>query len=94
MGSDKTRAEITVTGRVQGVGFREFARRHATSLGLLGWVRNRHDGSVALVIEGELCRVERLIALLREGPPWARVDDVDVRWSAYRGEFVSFTVRG
>ncbi|MGE5587189.1 MAG: acylphosphatase [Clostridia bacterium] len=91
---ESARAEITVSGRVQGVGFRGFARRHATSLGLLGWVMNRYDGTVELVVEGERYKVERFVALLREGPPWARVDKVDVRWAAYQGEFASFSVRG
>ncbi|MGE5584320.1 MAG: acylphosphatase [Bacillota bacterium] len=91
---DNARAEITVTGRVQGVGFRGFARRHAAALELRGWVRNRYDGVVELVVEGERYRIERFIALLREGPPWACVDRVSVRWSAYEGEFVSFSVRG
>lgn len=91
---DDARAEITVVGRVQGVGFRGFARRHATALGLRGWVRNRYDGAVELVVEGERHKIERFIALLREGPPWARVDRVDVRWATYQGEFASFSVRG
>ncbi|NLG78978.1 MAG: acylphosphatase [Firmicutes bacterium] len=91
---DEARAEITVVGRVQGVGFRGFARRHATALGLRGWVRNRYDGAVELVVEGERYKVERFVALLREGPPWARVDRVDVRWAPYQGEFASFSVRG
>lgn len=91
---DNSRAKVTVSGRVQGVGFRGFARRHALALGLRGWVRNRHDRAVELVVEGERHRVQRFIALLREGPPWAHVEDVQVEWQEYRGEFVSFWVRG
>lgn len=91
---DAMMVEVTLTGRVQGVGFRGFAQRHAMSLGLRGWVRNRYDGAVEVVAEGERYKLERFIALLREGPPWARVDDVEVRWSEYRGEFASFGVRG
>ncbi|MGE5593038.1 MAG: acylphosphatase [Betaproteobacteria bacterium] len=91
---DAARAEMTVTGRVQGVGFRGFAQRHAMALGLCGWIKNRYDGAVEVVAEGERYRIERFIALLREGPPWARVDGVEVRWCEYHGEFSSFRVRG
>lgn len=92
--ADNSRARVTVCGRVQGVGFRGFAQRHALALDLRGWVRNRYDGTVELVVEGERHKVLRYIALLREGPPWACVDDVRVEWQVYQGEFVSFRVRG
>jgi acylphosphatase len=70
------RLAATVRGQVQGVGFRWFVVRHAGQLGLVGWVSNAPDGSVVLEAEGEGGAVDRLIELLREGPPGAVVRDV------------------
>ena len=66
-----------VHGRVQGVGFRYFVERAANGLGLSGYVRNRADGTVEVCAGGNLDRLERLKALLAEGPRWARVDRVE-----------------
>jgi acylphosphatase len=68
--------QIRVTGRVQGVGFRYALRREAQRAGVHGWVRNRHDGSVEAVIQGEADAVARIIAWARQGPPAARVDEL------------------
>jgi acylphosphatase len=65
-----------VTGRVQGVGFRWFVVSRARALGLGGYVRNREDGSVEVVVLGEPDAVEALAAALAEGPAAARVTDV------------------
>ncbi len=65
-------------GHVQGVFFRETARRRALAEGVAGWVRNRSDGTVEAVFEGEREAVERLVAFVREGPRGARVDWVDI----------------
>jgi len=70
---------VFVHGRVQGVGFRWFVRERAEALGVAGWVRNRYDGSVEAWCEGEPAAVEALLAALREGPRFGRVDGVDVR---------------
>lgn len=73
------RARVIVTGRVQGVFFRESTRRKALELGLSGWVRNLADGSVEWVAEGEAARVEALLHWCQAGGPlMARVDRVDV----------------
>jgi acylphosphatase len=72
------RRRVTVSGRVQGVFFRETARRRAESARLSGWVRNNPDGSVEAVFEGEPKAVERLVDWCREGPRGARVEWVDV----------------
>jgi acylphosphatase len=72
------RRRITVSGRVQGVFFRETARRRAESSRVAGWVRNNSDGSVEAVFEGEPKAVERLVDWCREGPRGARVEWVDV----------------
>lgn len=72
------RRRIVVHGHVQGVFFRETVRRRAQAAGVAGWVRNRPDGTVEAVLEGEREAVERLVAFCREGPRGARVDWVDV----------------
>ena len=72
------RRRVAVRGHVQGVFFRETTRRHAIAEGVAGWVRNRPDGTVEAVLEGEREPVERLVAFVREGPPGARVEWVDV----------------
>lgn len=69
---------VVVHGRVQGVGFRISARRAATAAGVSGWVRNRPDRTVEAVVGGEEDAVETMLAWLREGPPAARVDRVEV----------------
>jgi len=71
-------ARLTVTGRVQGVGYRDWVMEMAERLGLSGWVRNRVDGSVEAVIVGDDAAVGRMIEACRRGPPAARVDAVDV----------------
>ena len=71
-------ARLTVTGRVQGVGYRDWAMRTAVRLGLSGWVRNRLDGSVEAVIVGDDAAVGQMIEACRHGPSAARVDAVDI----------------
>ena len=67
---------MVVRGRVQGVWFRESARRRAEDLGVAGWVRNNPDGSVEAELEGPEEDVEVLVAWFEHGPPQARVDSV------------------
>lgn len=69
---------IIVHGRVQGVGFRFFVVGVAEDLGVAGWVRNRRDGTVEALLQGEEDAVERAIAWARRGPPAARVERVDI----------------
>ena len=69
---------LTIYGRVQGVFYRGWSVAAARSLGLNGWVRNRRDGSVEMLIAGEAAQVEAMIARCREGPPAARVERVEV----------------
>jgi acylphosphatase len=71
------RVRIVAAGRVQGVGFRRFVERTATSLGVRGWVRNRPDGAVELVAEASDEALDALRAALRRGPPGARVLTLD-----------------
>jgi acylphosphatase len=67
---------FVVTGRVQGVGFRNFIARHANRLGLSGWVRNRGLNEVEIVAAGEAELLDELAALAQKGPASARVEDV------------------
>ena len=80
-------------GVVQGVGFREAVRRRAHELGALGWVRNAGDGTVQVHAEGAGEVVDALIALLREGPPLARVEDVEIERVKVEGH-EQFAIRG
>lgn len=70
---------MVVRGRVQGVFFRDTVRAAAEREGVAGWVRNNPDGTVEGVFEGDAGAVERLLAVAREGPPGARVEDLEVR---------------
>jgi acylphosphatase len=79
MAEDTVRRHITVEGEVQGVFFRETARRKATEAGVSGWVTNRDDGKVEAVFEGPAQAVDDLIAFCREGPTAATVEDLDVQ---------------
>lgn len=69
---------LTVTGRVQGVGYRAWTVRAASQLGLDGWVRNRSDGSVEILVRGGPAALDALAVQCRSGPAFARVDAVDV----------------
>ena len=80
------RKRVVATGRVQNVWFRDTARREADRLGLAGWARNRADGAVEMEVEGEPSALEAFVAWAREGPPRARVDDVEVTDVAPTGD--------
>ena len=67
---------LTIRGRVQGVGYRAWMVEAATALGVCGWVRNRRDGAVEALAQGEARAVESLVSLCRRGPPAARVTEI------------------
>jgi acylphosphatase len=71
-------ARLRITGRVQGVGYRDWALATGKRLGLTGWVRNRQDGSVEALVVGDEQAVGQMIEACRRGPPMARVDEIDV----------------
>ncbi|MBI2510106.1 MAG: acylphosphatase [Betaproteobacteria bacterium] len=79
---------LRIAGRVQGVGFRIYMQRKARELGVAGWVRNRHDGSVEATVQGAPKAVEAMIAWVRSGPPGAVV--TDVRISDTEGSYTGF----
>ncbi len=83
-----------VRGRVQGVGFRWFVEREAHILGIAGWVRNNHDGSVEVFAQGTRDQLSGLHARLREGPRAARVDAVEVSDATPVAGLNSFRIEG
>ena len=87
------RVKVRVYGRVQGVGYRYFTRRHAKALGLKGYVRNMPDGSVEVVAEGPRDKVEMLIEHLKEGPWLAEVRDVKVEYEEPKGDYDDFYIK-
>lgn len=87
------RVHVFVSGRVQGVGFRNFTRREARQRGLKGWVRNLRDGRVEAIAEGPAGKVAELLELLKRGPRSARVENVDVKDEKPTGEFKTFRIR-
>lgn len=88
----KERARIFVSGRVQGVFYRDNTRRWASSMGLTGWVRNLPDGRVEALAEGNRENILELIERMREGPPMAWVESAEVDWEDYKGEFYDFRI--
>lgn len=90
---NNARAHVIVSGIVQGVYFRANAREEAKKLSINGWVRNKHDGTVEIVAEGDTEKIERLIGWCHKGPPGAIVRDVVTEWGEFKGEFKDFSVR-
>ncbi len=84
--------QLVVRGRVQGVYFRASAQREARRLGLSGWVKNRPDGSVEILAEGEEVAIRELYGWAQKGPSAARVDRVDTRWRGFTGEYAEFRI--
>jgi len=87
------RLHARVTGRVQGVGFRYYVMTAANELGLVGWVRNRRDGSVEVVAEGELDILKKLVRVLERGSRSSMVSEVKAELQETSGEFQSFNAR-
>lgn len=86
------RVRIVVHGRVQGVGFRYFAQDRADDLQLTGIVRNLRDGGVEVIAEGEEGALEALVVAMKNGPVSARVEDAQVIWLPYQGEYLDFRI--
>ncbi len=89
---EKVRARVIIEGRVQGVFFRHHTQEMAFRLGVKGWVKNRRNGSVEAVFEGDRQRVEQIIQWCHQGPSEARVTEVRLNWEIYAGEFEDFSV--
>jgi acylphosphatase len=89
----KGRVHLIIHGYVQGVFFRASTRDKAVSLGMKGWVRNLYDGSVEAVFEGDIEKLYEAVQWCYHGPPGARVNKIDEKWSDYIAEYSSFDVR-
>lgn len=93
-GMAQKQIHLIVRGRVQGVFYRASAAREAKRLGLTGWVKNRQDGAVEMVIEGEEDQVKDFLSWAQHGPSTARVEGVETRWRSYTGEHPNFRILG
>jgi len=91
--SNKSKAHIFVSGRVQGVFFRANTKKKANQLGLTGRVRNLSDGRVEIVLEGDKDKIKRMIDWAHNGSRSARVDDVEIGWEEYSNEFSKFEIK-
>ncbi len=88
----KARVHVLIEGRVQGVFFRASTRDEAQARGLAGWVRNRADGRVEAVFEGDRRVVENMLSWCKKGPPYAYVDHVEIDWQPCQGDLMDFRV--
>jgi acylphosphatase len=86
-------ADIIVEGRVQGVGYRNYAQRRAELAGLVGYVMNLKSGRVRARVEGPRAVIEEYVRALEKGPPLSSVETVTVRWLPPTNRFVRFEVR-
>ncbi len=85
-------AEILVTGKVQGVWYRDFVFKNAIALNLSGSVRNNSDGTVSAAVEGEEEIINQLIDKIKIGSPLSKVEDVKVNWQPFENKFNSFKI--
>lgn len=90
--SKKTRAHVLISGRVQGVNFRQNTKQVATRHKVTGWVRNLDDGRVEATFEGDEMDVNEVIEWCHVGPPNGKVEDVGVKFLKHVGEFAEFNV--
>jgi len=90
---EQLRLHVEVRGRVQGVGFRAFVVENGIAFGATGWARNRWDGSVEVMAEGDKETLEKLLAAIKRGPRMSNVTQVDQEWGPASGEFSSFRVK-
>jgi len=88
----KVRVHLFVSGRVQGVFYRDGMRRKAMEHKVFGWVRNLYDGRVEAVLEGDPLQIDKIIEWCKRGPPYARVDKVESYMEPYKGEFQDFRI--
>ncbi|MDZ7832895.1 MAG: acylphosphatase [Desulfobacterales bacterium] len=91
--ADKKRVRAIIEGRVQGVNFRMETMRAAEQIGVNGWVRNKSDGNVEALIEGDAEKVDQMLEWCRKGPPVANVTDIDITEETYKGDMQGFDVR-
>jgi acylphosphatase len=93
MSDEKEALHATIRGRVQGVGFRYFVRENAEMLGVTGWVRNRFDGAVETVAEGQRERLDQFLGMLNQGPRGSVVESIEHEFQDAGGDFAAFKIR-
>ena len=84
---------VLISGKVQGVGFRNFTQMNAKQLGINGYAKNLPNGKVEVVAEGDKAQLDALVAFLKKGPRFARVDSLDVDERSFTGEYKTFGIR-
>lgn len=91
--TDTIAVRLDIYGQVQGVGYRHAMLAIATKLHLQGWVRNRRDGHVEALIQGPFDQVARLLVWCQDGPPMARVDQIEQQTQASESQWTEFICR-
>lgn len=89
----KVRAHVIISGKVQGVNFRHYTKVKASERNVNGWIKNLPDGRVEAIFEGEEKDVKEVIEFCKKGPPSSRVENVEVEWCEFKGEYKSFEIR-
>ncbi|MGB2762247.1 MAG: acylphosphatase [Minisyncoccales bacterium] len=89
----KIRVHLFISGRVQGVFFRENSRRKAEKLEVNGWVKNLDDSRVEIILEGDEEEVKKIIRWTKKGPIFAKVDKVEIKEEEYKDEFKDFKIK-
>jgi acylphosphatase len=89
----KTRIHVFVSGRVQGVFYRQGAKKKADNLGVFGWIKNLEDGSVEAIIEGGEESVEKMLQWAKKGTFAADVREIKINPEPYLAEFFNFEIR-
>lgn len=92
MDSDPVRLHVYITGRVQGVFFRDWTRRSAQELELKGWIKNLPDRRIEAVFEGLKVKLEEILRRCQDGPDPAHVEHIDAIWEKATGEFKTFEI--
>jgi acylphosphatase len=93
MSSNFVKAEITVSGLVQGIGFRYYVYSKAQNLQLNGYTKNLFSGVVVTVVEGEKYLVDELIDYIKIGPSRSHVKSYSVNWFEWKNEFTTFEIK-
>ncbi len=88
----KPSLQIIIKGNVQGVNFRYFTLKQAQELNIVGWVRNKPNGNVEALAQGNKINLERFIEILQQGPSFSRVDDVTLNWEHPKKDYSDFTI--
>ena len=89
----KSKVQVIISGRVQGVWFRANTKNKAEQLGITGWVRNTDDGKVEALFEGEDDLIKEMLEWCKHGPPMAKVTDVKVKKNFDQDECNSFSIK-